>query len=304
MTSSDASRAVLLMPHMRRPEAVEATRQAVAGLSAVGITARILASDAPVVADLHGLEVVNDDEGAADCELIIVLGGDGTILRGAEYARRDDVPLLGLNLGHMGFLAESERDDLPSVIDAVVNRAYTVENRMTCEVEVKRPDGSAVSNWCLNDVTIEKTSRGRMIEVISAVDDRPVSEWACDGIICATPTGSTAYAFSAGGPVMWPDVEALLVVPISAHALFNRPLVVSPHSRVEVRLLEASEDAVVWCDGRRTADLVAGSRVTMRRSGRDVLFARLHRSPFTDRLVGKFQLPVAGWRSRKPESAS
>jgi NAD+ kinase len=116
-------------------------------------------------------------------------------------------------------------------------------------------------------------------------------------VVCATPTGSTAYNFSAGGPVVWPGVEALLMVPISAHALFSRPLVVAPSSTLAVEVLARTEGAgVLWCDGRRTVDLPPGARIEVRRGARPVRFVRLHEAPFTDRLVAKFGLPVQGWR--------
>jgi NAD+ kinase len=129
------------------------------------------------------------------------------------------------------------------------------------------------------------------------VDGRPVTEFGCDGVVLATPTGSTAYAFSAGGPVVWPEVEALLLVPICAHALFARPLVVAPTSVPAVELLPPG-DGVLWCDGRRSVSLPVGSRVEVRRSDLPVRLARFARPPFTDRLVAKFELPVYGWRGQ------
>ena len=136
-----------------------------------------------------------------------------------------------------------------------------------------------------------------MLEVVVEVDGRPLSRWGCDGVVCATPTGSTAYNFSAGGPVVWPGVEALLMVPLSAHALFARPMVVAPTSVVAVELLATTDGAgVLWCDGRRTVELPPGARIEVRRGRRPVRLARLHEAPFTDRLVAKFGLPVEGWR--------
>jgi NAD+ kinase len=146
--------------------------------------------------------------------------------------------------------------------------------------------------------------------VIIEIDGRPLSRWGGDGVVCSTPTGSTAYAFSAGGPVVWPEVEALLMVPISAHALFAPPMVVSPQSVLAVELIVASETsgAVLWCDGRRKVDLPAGARVEARRGALPVLLARVQApgargGDFTDRLVAKFGLPVAGWRGRSWEDA-
>ena len=243
-------------------------------------------------------------------ELVIVLGGDGSLLRAAELSRPAGVPLIGANLGHVGFLAEAEPDGLADLVERVVARDYAVEERMTIDVSVRRDGTGIASTWALNEATVEKAARERVIEVIIEIDGRPLSRWGGDGVVCSTPTGSTAYAFSAGGPVVWPEVEALLMVPISAHALFAPPMVVSPQSVLAVELIVASETsgAVLWCDGRRKVDLPPGARVEVRRGALPVLLARLQTSEsrsggFTDRLVAKFGLPVAGWRGRTWEDA-
>jgi NAD+ kinase len=228
----------------------------------------------------------------------LVIGGDGTILRGAALARLAETPLLGINLGHVGFLAEAEWDDLESTVDAIIGCTYLVEERMTVDVTVTTDGAVTSTGWALNEVSVEKAARQRMLEVVVEIDDRPLSRWGCDGVVFATPTGSTAYAFSAGGPVVWPEVEALLLVPISAHALFARPMVTSPDSTLAVELVAPNDDtgAVMWCDGRRAVDLPPGARVEVRRGAHPIRLARLHQAPFTDRLVAKFDLPVSGWR--------
>lgn len=237
-------------------------------------------------------------EAAEDCELMVVLGGDGTILRAAELARVPGTPLLGINLGHVGFLAEAEEDDREIVIDSIVAKRYTTEDRLTIEVALYRGKQLVAQTWALNEASVEKAARERMLEVVVEVDGRPLSRWGADGVVCATPTGSTAYNFSAGGPIVWPGVEALLIVPISAHALFARPMVVAPTSVLAVEVLANTEGAagVLWCDGRRTYDLPPGARIEVRRGRFPVRLARLHQAPFTDRLVRKFDLPVTGWR--------
>ena len=141
-----------------------------------------------------------------------------------------------------------------------------------------------------------------MVDLLVRIDGEPLSRWGADGLVLSTPTGSTAYAWSAGGPVVWPDVEALLVVPLSAHALFARPLVVSPTCEVSAEMLsDRPQRAVVWCDGRRQLELAEGDTVVVRRSDRPVPLARLHSPAFVERLVGKFDLPVEGWR--RPRTA-
>ncbi|QOR72220.1 NAD kinase [Ruania alkalisoli] len=274
------SRHVLVLTHPTRPAAQRSAEQVATELRR------------------HGMTPVTEDEIAAtEIELVIVLGGDGTILRAAELIRGRDAPLIGVNLGHVGFLAESEVDRISHVVSRAAARDYAVEERMTLDVTVTRPDAPPVRSWAINDVSVEKAERERMVEVAIGIDDRGLSTFGCDGVVMSTPTGSTAYAFSAGGPVVWPDVEAMLLVPISAHTLFARPLVVGPDSRMSVEILSRSyTSAVVWCDGRRRIEAPPGARIDVVRGEERVRLARFNLAPFTDRLVGKFNLPVAGWR--------
>ena len=266
-----------------------------------GLAVRVVRGEAELLG-VDGVEVVDVSAAtAAGCEIVVVLGGDGTILRGAELARPSATPILGVNLGHVGFLAEAESDDVAATVERVVACDYQVEERMTLDVRVSVGGVEVWSSWALNDASVEKASRERMLEVVAEIDGRPLSRWGCDGVVFATPTGSTAYAFSGGGPVVWPEVEALLLVPLSAHALFARPLVVAPGSVLAVEVLSDTERAgVVWCDGRRTAELPPGARIEFRRGAQPVRLARLQRAPFTDRLVAKFRLPVGGWRGADP----
>lgn len=296
-------RTVLLVAHTGRDEARSVAVSCVRQLVSHGLVVRVVDEEAEALelADGDGIEVVPaGPHTAVGCELTLVIGGDGTILRAAELVGAAEVPLLGVNLGHVGFLAEAEQEELGVVIEAVVARRYEPEQRMTLDVRVVR-DGEVVwSTFALNEASVEKAARERMLEVIVEIDGRPLSRWGCDGVVCATPTGSTAYNFSAGGPVVWPDLQALLVVPLSAHALFARPLVVAPTSVVAVEVLAHTEGAgVLWADGRRTVDLPPGARIELRRGAHPVRLARLHDAPFTDRLVAKFGLPVHGWRGER-----
>jgi NAD+ kinase len=244
------------------------------------------------------LELTDSETDAShECELTVVVGGDGSILRAAEVTHARLTPVLGVNLGHVGFLAEAEHDDVESTIDAIVHRRYTAEDRLTLDVSVYRDGELVASTFAVNEVSVEKAARERMLEVVVEIDGRPLSRWGCDGVVCATPTGSTAYNFSAGGPIVWPQVEALCIVPISAHALFARPMVVAPTSVLAIEVLARTEGAgVLWADGRRTVDLPPGARIEVRRGEHPVRLVRLHKAPFTDRLVAKFGLPVEGWR--------
>ncbi len=294
-------RHLLVVAHTGRPDSLQAGVEVCRQLIDAGLTPVVSADehDDLLAADpaLAPLQVLGTDVALHDLELVIVLGGDGTILRAAELSRGCNAPLLGVNLGHVGFLAEAEREDLRASVERALARDYEVEERMTLSVRVKLDDVVIHETWALNEASVEKASRERSLEVVVEVDGRPLSTFGCDGVVMSTPTGSTAYSFSAGGPVVWPSVDALLMVPLSAHALFARPLVVGPDSALAVELLERSAGAgVLWCDGRRTFDLPSGARVVARRSPIPVRLARLNPGPFTDRLVRKFGLPVVGWR--------
>ena len=296
-----ANRYMLVVAHTGRQESLAAAQNVCRQLLAANVTPVMKIDEHADVLDkapeLSRVEVLGDVVRTSDIELVIVLGGDGTILRAAEMTRGCSAPLLGVNLGHVGFLAESERDNLADTIRRAVARDYEVEERMTLAVRVKVDAEVTYETWALNEATVEKASRERMLEVVIEVDGRPLSSFGCDGVVMSTPTGSTAYAFSAGGPVVWPELEAMLLVPLSPHALFARPLVVGPNSVFAVEVMARTQGTgVLWCDGRRTHDLPPGARVIVRRSPVPVRLARLHRGPFTDRLVRKFNLPTTGWR--------
>ncbi|MFB8386983.1 NAD kinase [Microbacterium sp. NPDC055910] len=295
-------RSILVVAHARRDDTVDAADRVIRALQDAGARPVLVPEDAAELGDVldsfHGIARLGIDVPVDDIELAIVLGGDGTILRAAELVRESTAPVLGINMGHVGFLAEIERDELDDAVRRVVERDYRVEERLALQVRVKDAHDSIIyETWALNEATVEKASRERMLEVVIEIDGRPLSSFGCDGVVVSTPTGSTAYNFSAGGPVIWPTVEAISVVPLSAHALFAKPLVVGPEHAVAIEVLERTNGVgILWCDGRRSHDLPPGARVVVRRSPRPVRLARLHPAAFTDRLVRKFRLPVAGWR--------
>jgi len=283
------SRRVHFVVRSGSDQAPDVARAAASGLIENGVEVRCAFDDSALLS-VPGV-VASDD--ASGSELVVVFGGDGTILRGIEIARPADLPVLGVNLGHVGFLAEAEPENIDAVVNAILEHNWIVEERLTLSVTVTQDHMQVWQSWALNEVAIEKDARERMIQVMVSVDERPLSQWSADGLLCSTPTGSTAYAFSAGGPVVWPEVDAMLVVPISAHALFARPLVVSPASTIEVNVIKGP--AVISADGRRTYEVAAGSTVKIVRHAQPTKFARLHPVPFTERLVAKFELPVQGW---------
>jgi NAD+ kinase len=289
------SRVALLIAHTGRAHTTEHARAVAAQLNKAGFEVRVMADEAALL-DLPGVTAVSGPGAADGVEIVFALGGDGTLLRAAELARPSGAPLLGINLGKVGFLAEAEIGDLDNVVSAVVDGSYAVDARLTVDVTAELDGEPLAASWALNEVSVERGSRA-MLELMVDVDGRPLSRYGCDAVVCATPTGSTAYAFSAGGPVVWPDLEALLLVPVSAHTLFSRPLVAAPTSTIVITVEPYAAGAVLACDGRRIFDLPPGARVTVRRGAQPVRVVRLRpEQPFTDRLVAKFALPVDGWR--------
>ena len=233
------------------------------------------------------------DSDIAHVEVVLVLGGDGTILRGAEFALNENIPLLGINLGHVGFMAEVEAFTFEKVAQAVIDKDYVLDPRMLLTFQVKRGKNIIDQGWALNEISIERKST-TMAELFVQIDDRPLSRWGCDGIICATPTGSTAYAFSAGGPVLWPEVQAMVLLPIAAHALFAKPMVIAPTSTIGISI--ESSDASLSADALRKIELEKNDHIEITKNSKQVILAHLKSTIFTDRLVAKFKLPIEGWR--------
>lgn len=299
------SRSVTLVAHTGREDIRKLACSIIGRLNSFGFQVKLSTMEGADLAkdvggdlsELGNVIIIDGPAATAGTEVAVVLGGDGTFLRAAEQSRAAGVPLLGVNLGHVGFLAETELDAIDDTVSAIVDGRYSVDQRMTLEVTAVH-DGQVIANdWALNEASVEKYGREKMLELAVSVDDSPLLRFGCDGLICATPTGSTAYAFSVGGPVVWPDVEAMLVIPNAAHALFNRALVVSPTSVIDIGILTTTEQAgVLNCDGRRSHRLPAGARLQIRRSEQTVLIARPHPTPFGQRLVAKFGLPVHSFR--------
>ena len=305
-----SERTILLVVHTGRDEATEVARRVEKVLGDNGIALKVLSAEAVDRGPLHlapddmralgvDIEVVDADERAAEgCELVVVLGGDGTFLRAAELARNAQIPVVGVNLGRIGFLAEAEAEAIDHVLERIIERDYRIEERMTLDVAVRVGSDVVNRGWALNEASLEKGPRLGVLGVVLEVDGRPVSSFGCDGVLVSTPTGSTAYAFSAGGPVLWPDLEAILVVPNNAHALFARPMVTSPLASIAIEIEASGNDALAFCDGRREMVVPAGGRLEVTRSAKALKWVRLDSAPFTDRLVRKFRLPVTGWRGQ------
>ena len=281
------NRSILFIVNPNRADATEAVNELARKFSSVGFSL-YTTSDT----EIYGLRAISE-EVLPDVEIAIVLGGDGTMLRAAEAVRGTEIPLLGVNLGRVGFLAEVEKPSLDEIASCVIARNLITEERMVLAYSVERAEREISSGWALNEVTIER-SETTMVELFVQIDHRPLSRWGCDGLICSTPTGSTAYAFSAGGPIIWPQVKALLVLPISAHALFSKPMVVSPESKIVIDI--ESSHALLSADSRRKFSLNQGDRITLTKGDETVRLAHVKEILFTDRLVAKFKLPIEGWR--------
>jgi len=274
---------VLLVTHPTRPEAISTANE---------LTKLLTGKQINVFATIKTAGA-NDFKSTDQIDLAVVLGGDGTMLRAAEIFRGKQVPILGINLGHVGFLAEIERPSLTEIVDAIASGTFSIEERMSLNYQLLRADKVIESGWALNEVLVERNDH-QMIDLFVQIDHRPLSRWWCDAVICATPTGSTAYAYSAGGPVVWPEVDALVLLPLAAHALFSKPMVVSPHSEIAIDL--ESDSADLNADGIRRTKLQKNDRVVLTSDKEDVLLAHIKPATFTDRIVAKFKLPVEGWR--------
>lgn len=281
------TRHAIFVVNPSRPEAVAATKEISQLLLKEGFTLS-------TPSELSILGIANHSiENLPSAEVVLVLGGDGTILRGSEIARSQDIPILGINLGRVGFLAEVEKPTLAEIAQSILSKNYVTENRMVLKYSIERSGKVIASGWALNEVTVERDGT-TMVELFVQIDGRPLSRWGCDGLICSTPTGSTAYAFSAGGPVLWPEIDALVLLPISAHALFSRPMVVSPTSEIIVDI--ESKEALLSADSLRKFKLQLGDRVLITRDSSVIKLSHIKPTVFTDRLVAKFKLPVEGWR--------
>ena len=286
-----SSRTVFFVIHPDRPEAHKFATLVAEKLSTKGFEIKTSST-----LEIANVSRVSSDEVPATLshsEVVLVLGGDGTILRGAEFVHGTNIPVLGINLGHVGFLAQIGKPSPQEVADAIIASDYRIERRMTLAYHVLRNDMEVARGWALNEIAVERNTE-QMIELFVQIDHRPLSRWGCDGVICATPTGSTAYAFSAGGPVVWPDVEALVLLPLAAHALFSDPMVVSPNSEIAIDV--ESETGVLSADGLRKFQLKEGDRIVLTSEKSFIHLAHIESAPFTDRLVAKFKLPIDGWR--------
>ena len=271
MTASEQTQirrvGVLVKPH--QPEAVKTICRLLEYLSARGIT--LVAG--PRVAHERieqetgcTLEVLEHEEMADTVDLIVVLGGDGTMIATARMLDKRAVPVLGINYGSLGYLTEVRVDEMTAALDAALAGDYRLDQRMMLAAELARGDEQLLYNRVLNDVVISKSALARIIEIETRLDGQFVNCFRADGLIVSTPTGSTAYNLSAGGPIIYPSMDAIVITPICPHTLSNRPLVVPDNAEIELVLKTAKEEVALTLDGQVGYSMEADDRVVIRKS--------------------------------------
>lgn len=227
-------------------------------------------------------------------DLVISLGGDGTVLRAARIAHEADAPLLAVNLGTLGYLTEVDAAEAGVAVDRILSGDFEIEDRMMLDCATHSADGEERFVG-LNEVLVERSSRHRMVRLEVKVGGERLATFNADGVIVATPTGSTAYALSAGGPIVSPRAECVLVVPVSPHMIFTRPVVLSARDEVEIRVGgdagDRAREASVVLDGGLARNLAPGEHTTVRRHERPLKLVRMSGPGFLERLRGKLDLP-------------
>lgn len=236
-------------------------------------------------------EPVRQLDGSSPLDLLVTFGGDGTLLRGARLLAERDVPIMGVNLGRVGFLTTATAETFAGALQAVANRSYELEERRVLESAILGPSGAArAASLALNDVVVHKAGVARMIGLRVLLDGEEIGRYSADGIIVATPTGSTAYSLSAGGPVVVPGVDALVITAICPHTLAVRPIVVPGSATVSLELVPPfTDEALVSCDGQVATTLEHGDRVRVRRARSSVRLIRIGKEGFFARMRRKLQ---------------
>jgi NAD+ kinase len=281
-------RRVGVVVHPGRPPAVELGRRLAGWADKHGIELRSLASERGCVGE--DVPCVEPEDFAPGLDLVVALGGDGTLLRALGMVLTEQVPALGVNAGRLGFLAEVEPHGLGAALDAVWAGQYRVERRTTLAARVLVDGSEIAEDLAVNDVVLEKAARERLAAVaVRLGDGGPFARYAADGVMVASPTGSTAYSFSAGGPIVSPRLDALLLTPIAPHMVFNRSLVLHPDEAVRLEVLP-DNPVIESVDGRAARELPPGAVVEVRRSRYDALLVRIERADFYRLVRSKFRL--------------
>ncbi len=270
--------------HQTKPEAAATAARVTAALAEKGVEVRAAAADAARIG--HEVEAV--DRFAQDVDLVVAFGGDGTLLRAAEAVRGTQIPVLGVNLGHLGFLSGLEEAELDDAIGRLVDDGVSVEERMLLEATVA-PSGERI--WALNDIIVAKDDVGRSIRFEVRIGGERVTSWAADGVIVATSTGSTAYSFSAGGPVISPRIDCLVITPVAPHGLFGRTMVAAPDEGVEVLVEPGPDGVAVSADGGPAGRFPDGGTLAARAAEGRIHLARPEATSFWRLVREKFGVP-------------
>jgi NAD+ kinase len=283
---------VTLVVHQTRPAAVEVLRRAHVLIEAAGHRAHVVVADASDGSATDPSAAGRDADGVvASAELVISFGGDGTFLRAARLARDADVPVIGVNVGRLGFLAEIDPEELDLALPLLLRGDAVLEQRSTLDARILDASGVLTDElWALNDVAVEKVARQRLVRLEVSIGATAFANVAADAVIVATSTGSTAYALSAGGPIVTPALDAVLVVPVAPHSLFDRTVVAHPSDTVTVRLADDQDGALVSVDGQDPRPLMPGGRVEVVGGTRPVKVARVGPPDFFGRVRRTFRL--------------
>jgi NAD+ kinase len=288
-----------IVPHLRRPQAIALTRSLIGDLEARGCSARVPRADAE---ETGLLAWAHDNETFADgLEMAFSLGGDGTMLHTVDLLHESGVPVLGVNVGHLGYLTTLLPDELPGRIDALLNGEFIVEERMMLTISVfdkSRPAKPTNVLAALNDAVLEKSSPGSTVRLGVSFNGELFLNYSTDGLIIATPTGSTAYAFSARGPIVSPLMQAIVVVPVSPHMLFDRSLVLAGSETVRIEVLDG-RDATLFIDGRQAGSFPEGSAIICERSKSPARLISFVERDFHALLKAKFGLAGIGMPERE-----
>lgn len=276
-----------LVPHPTRPRAHELAKRILAWAESAGVAVAIPAPEATESGlESYGVDATDFGTGL---DVALSIGGDGTMLRTVDLVASSGVPVLGINAGQLGYLTEVEPDDLEAALERLREGSFTLAERMTLRVEVTS-DGAAAGTWCaLNEAVLEKSQPGRMVRLDVAIDDVAFTTYAADGVIVATPTGSTAYAFSAGGPILAPTLDCMLVTPVAPHMLFDRALVLDASQSLTLTVADEREPSLI-IDGRRRGILGAGDVVRCSAGERPARIVTFGQRDFHQILKAKFGL--------------
>lgn len=287
--SATPARVFGVVVHPERSDARDAATAAAAMLHDAGL--QVVGCKQDEWPPTDAFEVLPSEVFAAEIDVALVFGGDGTFLRAAYLARDVGVPLLGVNLGRLGFLSECELPEVPDALERLIAGDYLVEDRMTLSARLLDADGRITADgWALNDASVERRDPQRLIVLDVAIGETKLTSIPADALICASPTGSTAYAFSAGGPILSPLVEALVLTPVAPHTLFNRTIVVDPDEVISIRPSGQKNLCVVSMDGRETLVVPPHGEVRVTRGRTPVRMVRLRPFDFYERIREKFGL--------------